>query len=103
MCNENMFKQMTKEDAVKELTTIISKNEVVYEKFNTTSIQYLNFIYKKFENDILITDLIHSIMNPFLLWYSLNKPNQYLPKHGLEPMYSMNDLQKEFKISIPTS
>ena len=104
MCNDLLFKNLTNESVFKELSDLkkqLDDGTFDYE-INTTAIQYFNYINNRFTDDQQITNLIQFIMNKFLLWYSSNKSDNYIPTHGSEPMYSLSHLQQVFNISIPS-
>ena len=64
-----------------------------FERFNTTSLQYLLHVYH--DSETYTEDdkqIALDIVKRFLAWYKLNKPNQYMPSHGLEHMYSTESI-----------
>lgn len=90
MCKECYGGERDKERYKKELVSLVHDNIYVkyeiFESFNTTSIEHLWI--SMYSDDNEIRGLSYKLLQEFLKWYELNKPDSYAPTHGLCYMYS---------------
>ena len=63
-----------------------------FDLYNTTSIEYLFHCAACLERDLLISpENARNTIIDFIQWYRQNKEDCYVPTHGMERMYSMNE------------
>lgn len=80
----NCHQFMCDDDILQQLEEAITNNQ--FDRWNTTSIGHMLLVASGF-NGAKCRNLALTILNQFIKWYN-DKPDGYLPSHGIEPMYS---------------
>lgn len=87
-----------KEAILKQLTYELEYAPKIFHLWNTTSVNHL--IISISNNDGCHNQKLSvKILEKFLKWYKNNRTDKYLPKYGIERMYSKKCVQNLLKIT----
>ncbi len=89
MCRE-CHNNFTNGEVVRQLQLVVRNPD--FEMWNTTSVSHL-LIAASGRNGTHASNLANTLLDNFEIFLQ-GKPNKYLPRTGLEPMYSIAELQQ---------
>jgi hypothetical protein len=79
------------EDVINDFKRCIESGNYYFEEWNTTNIQHLLIFMTHYNSDCKAISCV--MFTKFLSWYIENESNGYVPKCGLESMYSKKCMQ----------
>jgi len=88
MCR-NCHDNLSDEEILKQLNELIKNPQ--FDEWNTTSVSHLLIEIERNKDET--KDICNKILDEFEN-YLKTKPYKYLPKNGVEPMVSINELKK---------